>query len=123
MTRTDYLRHEFVEYMPPVLDDGVLYVSIRFRLAVHRCCCGCGYEVPTGLSPDSWKLVFDGESISLSPSVGNWGLACQSHYWVRCNRVRWIEDTFGRQWGVRRTGAKRLWQFTLRLLGIKKHHK
>jgi hypothetical protein len=34
-------------------------------------------------------LAFDGESISLYPSIGNWNFACQSHYWIRRNEVRW----------------------------------
>ena len=31
------LRYEFVDYVPKELDDGVLYVSIRFGTVVHRC--------------------------------------------------------------------------------------
>ena len=26
---------------------------------------------------------------SLSPSVGNWQKACQSHYWIERGKVRW----------------------------------
>lgn len=85
------LRHEFVEYIPDVLEDGTIYISIAFATASHRCCCGCGKEIVTPLSPTDWKLIFDGESISLDPSIGNWSLACQSHYWIRQNRVRWAE--------------------------------
>jgi hypothetical protein len=25
----------------------------------------------------------------LHPSIGNWSFACQSHYWIRNNRVEW----------------------------------
>ena len=85
------LRHEFVEYIPDVLEDGTIYISIAFATASHRCCCGCGKEIVTPLSPTDWKLIFDGESISLDPSIGNWSLPCQSHYWIRQNRVRWAE--------------------------------
>src|SRR5688572_343819 len=85
------LRHEFVEYIPEVLQDGTIYISIAFATASHRCCCGCGKEIVTPLSPTDWKLIFDGESISLDPSIGNWGLPCQSHYWIRQNHVRWAE--------------------------------
>jgi len=55
----------------------------------HKCCCGCGNEVITPLSPTGWKLVFDGQSISLVPSIGNWSFACQSHYFIRENKVIW----------------------------------
>jgi hypothetical protein len=43
----------------------------------------------TPLSPTDWKLTFDGETISLSPSIGNWSLKCQAHYWIERNQVRW----------------------------------
>jgi hypothetical protein len=83
------VRHEFVEHVPEHLEDGVVYVSISFATAVHKCACGCGQEVVTPLSPTDWTLAFDGESISLDPSIGNWSFPCQSHYWIRNDRVKW----------------------------------
>lgn len=85
---TDF-RHEFVEYIPEALQEGVLYVSVTFATAVHQCCCGCGNPVVTPLSPTDWKMTFDGETISLSPSIGNWGFPCRSHYWMVKNRIVW----------------------------------
>ena len=41
------------------------------------------------LTPTDWKLIFDGETISLDPSIGNWSFDCRSHYWIRQNRVKW----------------------------------
>lgn len=89
MSRRDRVRHEFVEYVPTVLEEGTLYISIVFATAVHRCCCGCSQEVVTPITPTDWSLTFDGESVSLEPSIGNWGFDCQSHYWIRRNRVIW----------------------------------
>ena len=86
------LSHKFVELVPESIDEGVLYVSIRYKTVVHRCACGCGREVVTPLSPVSWKLTFDGDTISLSPSVGNWEFPCRSHYWITNNRVEWSGD-------------------------------
>ena len=85
------LTHEFVEFIPEELRESTLYVCIPFATVVHRCCCGCGREVVTPLSPTDWKLIFDGVSVSLHPSVGNWSFPCQSHYWIQHNRVRWAE--------------------------------
>ena len=82
---------EFVEYIPGELDDGVLYVSIPYCTAVHRCACGCGNKVVTPISPAEWQILFDGEAVSLFPSVGNWGFPCQAHYWIRSNRVVWAK--------------------------------
>ncbi len=83
------LKHEFVEFIPDELEEGTIYVSIRFATASHLCVCGCGNKVVTPIRPTDWKLIFDGKTISLEPSIGNWSLACQSHYWIRNNRVRW----------------------------------
>lgn len=92
MTRHATLKHEFVDYIPESLDEGVIYVCIQFATIVHRCACGCGHEVVTPLSPTDWKLIFDGQTISLDPSIGNWSFACQSHYWIRRNKVVWARS-------------------------------
>jgi hypothetical protein len=89
MKRPTTIRHEFVEFVPSTLEEGLLYVSIPYATAVHKCCCGCGNKVVTPLSPTDWKLTFDGETISLHPSIGNWSFACQSHYWINGNRINW----------------------------------
>lgn len=81
------LVHEFVEFIPDVLKENTLYVSMQYATVVHKCCCGCGREVVTPLSPTDWTLIFDGRSISLDPSIGNWGFDCESHYWIRGSRV------------------------------------
>ena len=83
------LRAQFVELMPEALEEGVIYVSDRHRLAAHRCCCGCGSEVITPLSPAEWKLDRRGDAVTLAPSIGNWDFPCQSHYFIRGNRVIW----------------------------------
>jgi hypothetical protein len=69
--------------------EGTIYVSIKYATAVHKCACGCGQEVVTPISPTDWRLTFDGESISLCPSIGNWSFACRSHYLIKNNRVSW----------------------------------
>jgi len=86
------LSHEFVEFIPERLQEGVLYVSMTYTTAVHLCFCGCGREVITPLSPTDWKLTFNGEAVSLSPSIGNWSFPCRSHYWVEDNCVQWCRD-------------------------------
>jgi hypothetical protein len=80
---------KFVDSLPQPLEDGVLYVSIRFRIVSHNCCCGCGNEVVVNLSPKGWQLTYDGESISLFPSIGEPTLKCRSHYWIRNNEAQW----------------------------------
>lgn len=89
MKHTTTLKHEFVEVIPEQLEEGTVYVSVRYATVLHRCCCGCGSEVVTPLSPTDWKLIFDGETVTLSPSIGNWDLPCRSHYWIWDGQVEW----------------------------------
>jgi len=58
--------------------------------------CGCNNEVVTPLSPTDWQLTFDGESVSLNPSIGNWSFKCKSHYWIVKDTIKmarkWSDD-------------------------------
>ena len=81
---------KFVEYIPEKLEDGIIYVSMTFAVAVHKCCCGsCENHVVTPISQSDWKLSFDGDSISLEPSIGNFQFPCKSHYYIKHNKVEW----------------------------------
>lgn len=62
------LTHEFVEYIPDELKDGTIYASMAYATVAHRCCCGCGREVVTPLSPTDWNFP------------------CRSHY---MDKTRW----------------------------------
>ncbi|MBU0717084.1 MAG: hypothetical protein KJ749_02455 [Planctomycetes bacterium] len=87
MLRHQRLEHRFVKHIPDRLESGVLYVSVEYGTASHLCCCGCGEEVVTPFTPTDWKLIFDGETVSLSPSIGNWTLRCRTHYVIDRSRV------------------------------------
>lgn len=89
MRRLHELRHEFIEFIPDRLEPGVLYISIPYATTTHLCACGCGNEVVNPLAPHGWQLTFDGRSVSLNPSVGNWSFDCKSHYWIRRDRLDW----------------------------------
>lgn len=94
--------HKFVEFVPEKLEEGILYISLEYATALHKCFCGCGQEVVTPFSPTDWKLIFDGKTVSLHPSIGNWGFPCQSHYWIRNGEVEWAES-----WSSERIAAGR----------------
>ena len=87
------MQHRFVEIIPDTIEDGVLYISLKYCTAIHKCVCGCGNEVVTPISPTDWKLIFDGKTVSLSPSIGNWNFNCQSHYWIKRNEI-----VYAREW-------------------------
>lgn len=92
MTRQAEIEFQFVNYIPNELEEGILYIAAEFGAVVHLCFEGCGERVSTPLHPGQWTLTFDGATVSLSPSVGNWGLPCRSHYIVRRNCVLWSAD-------------------------------
>lgn len=83
------MRHKFVEFIPSEIEQGVLYISIEYDIAKHKCACGCGADIVTSLSPARWKLTYDGETVSLSPSIGNWSYPCKSHYFIKNDKVIW----------------------------------
>jgi hypothetical protein len=89
VSKLQRVRHEFVDSIPEHMDEGVVYVCIPFAMVGHKCCCGCGNEVFTPLAPHRWRVTYDGETVSLADSIGNWSFPCQSHYWIIENEVRW----------------------------------
>jgi hypothetical protein len=87
----------FVDTIPDRLEEGVLYICERYRTAVHKCCCGCGEEVVTPLTPVDWLVRKKNNAVSLTPSIGNWSFACRSHYWINRNQVVWAGNLSQRQ--------------------------
>jgi len=81
------LRH--VEFMPKMLESGVLYVSEKYQTAAHLCACGCGEKIRTPLGPAEWAVTEDAAGPSLWPSVGSWQRPCRSHYVIYNGSVRW----------------------------------
>ena len=96
------IRHVFVDNIPDELEEATLYVSIKYATTIHKCFCGCGNEVVAPLSPNDWSLNFDGETLSMYPSIGNWRFPCQSHYWIRGDEV-----VMARKWSRREIDASR----------------
>lgn len=101
------IRPEFVTFAPAVLKPGVLYVSMEYATMLHACCCGCGNKVVTPLAPKRWHLTYDGKTISVEPSIGNWAFPCQSHYWIERNAVIWDRPFTSREIAVVRAKDQR----------------
>lgn len=69
----------------------------------------------TPLDPDEWQLSFDGETVSLYPSIGNYRFPCHSHYYITKNKVRWvIDDGCDEPLGVRKRKRASFWKKTVR---------
>jgi Family of unknown function (DUF6527) len=104
MSRVARVDHRFVEFIPDELAPNTIYVSMEYGTALHACLCGCGQRVVTPITPTDWRLTYDGETISLHPSVGNWSFPCQSHYVIQGSRVIWAPE-----WSQDRIEAGRDW--------------
>lgn len=93
------IEHQFVDYIPADLEQGVLYIALDFGAVMHLCADGCGERISTPLHPAQWSLIYDGNTVSLSPSVGS-GSNCGSHYRIRNGTVSWsramTQDQFKR---------------------------
>lgn len=101
--KTSQYRYEFVRYIPENISEGVVYISIEYNTVSHKCACGCGKEVVTPLSPGGWSFTYDGRTISLSPSIGNFSFACKSHYFITRSSVVWARNYDKKQIGKTRT--------------------
>lgn len=114
MIKVNELRPEFSQFIPPDLEPGILYISMQYATASHLCCCGCGEEVVTPFTPTDWSMSFDGESVSLSPSIGNWYLHCRSHYFIRRGKVieagSWSKERIDAEWDRDRKAKSQFYQ-------------
>jgi len=86
------LKPNFVEFIPDVILDDVLYISMKYKTVRHKCVCGCGNIVITPITPNDWWLKYNGNGVTLKPSIGNWGFPCRSHYWITNNEIIWAEE-------------------------------
>ena len=84
------LKPMFVETIPhlPEMERGTLYVSMRFATLSHLCPCGCGRLVDVTLNPETRSLIYDGEYLTLRPSIGV-KFPCRSHYSIIRNAIMW----------------------------------
>ena len=88
------LRPFFVEVLPDfdTINDGEIWVSLKYRTINLRCPCGCGDLTVLSLHPSRWHVCFDGKSVSLEGPTGGsvWANSgCGSHYFIRHNTVIW----------------------------------
>ena len=81
----------FVNTIPLNLEEGKLYISLKYNAILHKCACGCGKIVSTPTDENGWTLYYKDSKVSLSPSIGNWNYECKSHYFIRNNNIIWLD--------------------------------
>lgn len=82
---------KFVDEIPEEINEGYLYLCLQYNAVIHKCACGCGEIISTPLDKKyGWVIQYDGELVTLSPSVGNGSYKCCSHYFIQENRIVWL---------------------------------
>lgn len=84
----------FVEDIKLPLEEGVLYISKVYGVAIHLCACGCGKQAvtPIGITRDDWTLMESSEGVTLRPSIGNFigERPYHAHYYITNNKIQWL---------------------------------
>jgi Family of unknown function (DUF6527) len=85
------MRQIDTEFIPEVVEEDVLYVSYKYRVAIHLCACGCKGQVVTPLDEATgWILTKGANGPTLRPSIGNQQWKCKSHYYVTNGGIDWL---------------------------------
>lgn len=89
------INYLFVTEIPALssMKPNTIYIDIEHNVCSHLCPCGCNEEIITPLSRNhGWTLTYDGDSISLSPSIGNGAYKCKSHYFIKNSEIVWCPN-------------------------------
>jgi len=81
----------WVTEIPKEKEEGVMYISLEYKTAVHLCACGCGKESVTPLKEGEWTLIEQKGLVTLRPSIGNFSgeKPHHAHYFITNNQIQW----------------------------------
>ena len=77
----------YLDTIPEILEENVLYISKKYEVAIHLCACGCKGKAVTPLCNGHWTLIEREDKVSLTPSIANWlgQNPYHAHYWITDN--------------------------------------
>lgn len=80
------------DFIPTEKEFGKIYISSKYKTAVHLCACGCGGIVVTPLREGEWTLSVNNGAITLTPSIGNWmgQTPYHAHYLITDNKIIFV---------------------------------
>lgn len=84
------IQPQYIEHMPDILEEAIIYISLEYQTASHLCLCGCKSLVVTPLGPNWWSIVNNSGKLTMTPSIGSFQLPCQSHYIITNNIANFI---------------------------------
>ena len=90
----------FVESLSavPTRPKGTIFVVNALgspKWAVLACPCRCGDQITVNLMrhiKPSWSATVDHGRLTLRPSLWRGERTCRSHFFIRSNRVTWIDE-------------------------------
>ena len=92
MERLQELIVEYSDELPQQKEHGKLYVSEKYKIAIHLCACGCGVQSVTPLKVGEWVLTKKDEKVTLRQSIGNFKGESRyhAHYYITDNKIDWL---------------------------------
>jgi len=95
MAKINELTPIFCVHIPEIKEEGKLYISEEFEIAIHLCACGCGRQTITPLSISrnkGWTIQNNNGLITLRPSIGNFKREnpYHAHYYITNNKIEWL---------------------------------
>lgn len=79
----------YVEFIPEILEENKLYISVEYKVCCHLCFCGCKTLCCLPLKPTEWVLSDSNGKVSLTPSILQ-RFNCRSHYIITNNIVNFV---------------------------------
>jgi hypothetical protein len=98
MGRVNEITVKYCDEIPESIKEGIIYMSHKFKLAIHLCACGCKEKTVTPFSKIidgvdiGWHVIEDNGKITLSPSIGNFSgeNPYHAHYFIKENKIDWL---------------------------------
>ena len=81
---------KFFDHIPNgKVKEGELWISMKYGIVSLSCPCGCGNATDLPIAPNKWSITFDGDKVSISPSILASYFKCKSHYHITNNQIVW----------------------------------
>lgn len=79
----------FVQFIPDILEDNHVYITLEYESSTHKCLCGCGNINILPLHKDGWTLeVSPSNKVTFSPSILH--PKCMAHYVIQNNIANFV---------------------------------
>lgn len=96
MNKLTEITPKYLDEIPNELEEGILYISEGYKVAIHLCACGCKGKTVTPLKTIAkiigWTLTKNQDKVTLNPSIGNFSGEApnyHAHYFIVNNKINW----------------------------------